>query len=96
MVEGPWLNGSRSGLTVKSSAILAMTDPSIRTMIEKVMANEEEHAEDMKSLLESLGEAEHVAITRDETRSLCQGGQLPFKEVIQSSATTLIEMKQRR
>ncbi len=40
---------------------LGNDDPTTRTMIEKIMANEEEHAEDMKSLLESLGEAEHVA-----------------------------------
>ncbi|HLJ15372.1 MAG TPA: ferritin-like domain-containing protein [Bryobacteraceae bacterium] len=36
-------------------------DPTSRTMMEKIMANEEEHAEDMKTLLESLGQDEHFA-----------------------------------
>jgi Bacterioferritin (cytochrome b1) len=36
-------------------------DPTTRTMMEKIMANEEEHAEDMKTLLESLGKDEHFA-----------------------------------
>jgi bacterioferritin len=36
-------------------------DPTTRTMMEKIMANEEEHAEDMKTLLESLGKNEHFA-----------------------------------
>ncbi len=36
-------------------------DPTSRTMMEKIMANEEEHAEDMKTLLESLGKDEHFA-----------------------------------
>jgi bacterioferritin (cytochrome b1) len=30
-------------------------------MMEKIMANEEEHAEDMKTLLESIGKNEHFA-----------------------------------
>jgi bacterioferritin len=34
-------------------------DPTTRTMMEKIMANEEEHAEDMKTLLESIGKNEH-------------------------------------
>ena len=37
-------------------------DPTTRTMMEKIMSNEEEHAEEMKTLLESLG--------KDEQRSL--------------------------
>jgi bacterioferritin len=36
-------------------------DPTTRTMMERIMANEEEHAEDMKTLLESLGKEEHVS-----------------------------------
>jgi len=36
-------------------------DPTTRTMMEKIMANEEEHAEDRKTLLESLGKNEHFA-----------------------------------
>jgi bacterioferritin len=36
-------------------------DPTTRTMMEKIMANEEEHAEDMKTLLESIGKNEHFA-----------------------------------
>jgi len=36
-------------------------DPTTRTMMEKIMANEEEHAEDMKTLLESLGTNKHFA-----------------------------------
>jgi bacterioferritin len=36
-------------------------DPTTRTMMEKIMGNEEEHAEEMKTLLESLG--------KDETRA---------------------------
>lgn len=36
-------------------------DPTTRTMMEKIMANEEEHAEDMKTLLESIGRNEHFA-----------------------------------
>jgi bacterioferritin len=35
-------------------------DPTTRTMMERIMANEEEHAEDMKTLLESLSKEEHV------------------------------------
>lgn len=40
---------------------LGEDDPTTRTMMEKIMANEEEHAEDMKTLLESLGKDEHFA-----------------------------------
>jgi len=36
-------------------------DPTTRTMMERIMANEEEHAEDMKTLLESLGKEEHFS-----------------------------------
>ena len=36
-------------------------DPTTRTMMEKIMGNEEEHAEEMKTLLESLGNGEHLA-----------------------------------
>lgn len=36
-------------------------DPTTRTMMKKIMANEEEHAEDMKTLLESIGRNEHFA-----------------------------------
>jgi len=36
-------------------------DPTTRTMMERIMANEEEHAKDMKTLLESLGKEEHVS-----------------------------------
>jgi len=36
-------------------------DPTTRTMMERIMANEEEHAEDMKMLLESLGKEEHFS-----------------------------------
>jgi bacterioferritin len=35
-------------------------DPTTRTMMEKIMGNEEEHAEEMKTLLESLGKNEHL------------------------------------
>ena len=35
--------------------------PTTRTMMERIMANEEEHAEDMKTLLESLGKEEHFS-----------------------------------
>lgn len=37
-------------------------DPTTRTMMEKIMSNEEEHAEEMKTLLESLGKDEHRAV----------------------------------
>ena len=37
-------------------------DPTTRTMMERIMANEEEHAEDMKTLLESLSKDEHFAV----------------------------------
>ena len=33
-------------------------DPTTRTLMERIMANEEEHAEEMKTLLESLGKGE--------------------------------------
>jgi bacterioferritin len=36
-------------------------DPTTRTMMERIMANEEEHAEDMKTLLESLGKEEYFS-----------------------------------
>jgi bacterioferritin len=36
-------------------------DPTTRTMMERIMANEEEHAEDMKTLLESLAKEEHFS-----------------------------------
>ena len=36
-------------------------DPTTRTMMEKIMGNEEEHAEEMKTLLESLGNGEPLA-----------------------------------
>jgi bacterioferritin len=36
-------------------------DLTTRTMMERIMANEEEHAEDMKTLLESLGKEEHFS-----------------------------------
>ncbi|MDQ2949343.1 MAG: bacterioferritin [Acidobacteriota bacterium] len=39
---------------------LGSDDPTTRTMMEKIMANEEEHAEDMKTLLESIGTDEHL------------------------------------
>ncbi len=35
-------------------------DPTTRTMMEKIMSNEEEHAEEMRTLLESLGKKEHL------------------------------------
>jgi bacterioferritin len=41
---------------------LGNNDPTTRTMMEKIMANEEEHAEDMKTLLESLSKDEHFAV----------------------------------
>jgi bacterioferritin len=39
---------------------LGNDDPTTRIMMEQIMAREEEHAEDMKTLLESLGRDEHV------------------------------------
>ena len=36
-------------------------DPTTRTMMERIMANEEEHAKDMKTFLESLGKEEHFS-----------------------------------
>jgi bacterioferritin len=39
---------------------LGNDDPTTRIMIEKIMANEEEHAEDMKTLLESLGKGDKL------------------------------------
>ena len=36
-------------------------DPTTRTMMERIMANEEEHAEDMKTLLESIGKEERFS-----------------------------------
>lgn len=36
-------------------------DPTTRTMLESILANEEEHAEDMKMLLESIGTKERCA-----------------------------------
>ncbi len=38
---------------------LGNDDPTTRTMMEKILANEEEHAEDMKTLLECLGKDDH-------------------------------------
>jgi bacterioferritin len=37
---------------------LADNDPTSRRMMEAILANEEEHAEDMKSLLETVGKEE--------------------------------------
>ena len=37
-------------------------DPTTRTMMEKIMSNEEEHAEEMKTLLEALGKDEQRAV----------------------------------
>ncbi len=37
---------------------LGENDPTSRRMMEGILANEEEHAEDMKSLLETIGKEE--------------------------------------
>ena len=37
---------------------LADNDPTSRRMMEGILANEEEHAEDMKTLLETIGKEE--------------------------------------
>lgn len=37
---------------------LADNDPTSRRMTEAILANEEEHAEDMKNLLETIGKEE--------------------------------------
>ena len=39
---------------------LGTNDPTSRRVMEKILAKEEEHADDMKTLLENLGEAEGV------------------------------------
>jgi len=37
---------------------LSDNDPTSRRMLEEILANEEEHAEDMKTLLETVGREE--------------------------------------
>ena len=44
-------------------------DPTTRTMMEKIMANEEEHAEDMKTLLESIGKTSSSPVIPKEASS---------------------------
>ena len=41
-----------------SDTLLADNDPTSRRMMEGILANEEEHAEDMKALLETIGKEE--------------------------------------
>ncbi len=36
-------------------------DPTSRRMLEEILAKEEEHAEDLRTLIESLGRGEHGA-----------------------------------
>ncbi len=44
-------------------------DPTTRTMMEKIIANEEEHAEDMKTLLESIGKTSSSPVIPKEASS---------------------------
>ena len=44
-------------------------DPTTRTLMEKIMSNEEEHAEEMSTLLEALGKDERTAALQEGGRS---------------------------
>jgi bacterioferritin len=47
---------------------LGSDDPTTRRMIEKIMAKEEEHADDMKTILENLGEKFQPEMSSQEQR----------------------------
>src|ERR1700682_6219176 len=68
---------------------LGDNDPTSRRLMEDILANEEEHAEEMKTLLESIGQDEE----RDEKKSERKAASGAFCELMRSKTCSYSRLK---